>query len=296
MEFKHIPVMVEEVMDLLRCEPGRIYVDGTLGGGGHAEEILKRTGPDGLLIGMDWDKEAINEAEKRLKPYGSRARLFRESFIHLPEILKTMKIQTVDGILLDLGLSSIQLEKEERGFSFRGEGPLDMRMDERKAHTAAELLNGLPLAELESIIFEYGEERWAKRIAKAIVSEREQEPIQTTESLRRIIYRTIPKRFQSRRIDPATRTFQAIRIKVNEELENLKRILESGWKVLSKGGRICIISFHSLEDRMVKEGFRKLEREGMMQIATKKPFVPSEEEQEKNPRSRSAKLRCAERI
>jgi len=231
MEFKHIPVMVEEVMDLLRCEPGRIYVDGTLGGGGHAEEILKRTGPDGFLIGMDWDKEAINEAEKRLKPYGNRARLFRESFIHLPEILKTVKIETVDGILLDLGLSSIQLEKGERGFSFRGEGPLDMRMDERRERTAAELLNDLPLAELERVIFEYGEERWAKRIAKAIVSEREKEAIQTTERLRRIIYRTVPKRFQSRRVDPATRTFQAIRIKVNEELENLKRILESGWKV-----------------------------------------------------------------
>ncbi|MBM4305416.1 MAG: 16S rRNA (cytosine(1402)-N(4))-methyltransferase RsmH [Deltaproteobacteria bacterium] len=296
MEFKHIPVMVEEVMDLLRCEPGRTYVDGTLGGGGHGEEILKRTGPDGFLIGMDWDKEAIDEASKRLKPYGNRTRIFRENFIHLPEILKTMKIETVDGILLDLGLSSIQLERGERGFSFRGEGPLDMRMDERKDHTAADLLNALSPEELERILFEYGEERWAKRIAKAIVSEREQEPIQTTESLRRIIYRTIPKRFQSRRIDPATRTFQAIRIKVNEELENLKRVLESGWKVLSKGGRICIISFHSLEDRIVKEGFRRLEREGMMQIATKKPFVPSEEEQEKNPRSRSAKLRCAERI
>jgi 16S rRNA (cytosine1402-N4)-methyltransferase len=288
--------MVEEVMDLLRCEPGRTYVDCTLGGGGHAEEILMRTDPDGVVIGMEWDQKAIDEAEKRLKLYGSRARIFRENFIHLSEILKTVKIESVEGILLDLGLSSIQLEREERGFSFRGEGPLDMRMDERRDCTAADLVNGLPLVELERILFEYGEERWARRIARAIVSEREKNPIQTTVALSKIVYSAIPKRFQSRRIDPATRTFQALRIRVNEELENLKEMLESGWKVLRKEGRICIISFHSLEDRMVKEAFRKWEREGMMRILTKKPLTPSEEEQKKNPRARSAKLRCAERL
>ena len=296
MELKHIPVMVEEVMDLLRCEPGRTYVDCTLGGGGHAEEILMRTDPDGVVIGMEWDQKAIDEAGKRLKLYGSRARIFRENFIHLSEILKAVKIESVDGILLDLGLSSIQLEREERGFSFRGEGPLDMRMDERRDCTAADLANGLPLAELERILFEYGEERWARRIARAIVSEREKNPIQTTVALRKIVYSTIPKRFQSRRIDPATRTFQALRIRVNEELENLKEMLESGWKVLRKEGRICIISFHSLEDRMVKGAFRRLESEGMMRILTKRPLTPSEEEQKKNPRARSAKLRCAERL
>lgn len=293
---KHIPVMVEEVMDLLRCEPGRTYVDGTLGGGGHAEEILKRTDPDGVVIGMEWDQKAIDEAEKRLKPYGSRAKIFRENFIHLSEILKTVKIESVDGILLDLGLSSIQLEREERGFSFRGVGPLDMRMDERKDCTAADLVNGLPLAELERILFEYGEERWARRIARAIVSERGKKSIQTTVALSKIVYGAIPKRFQSRRIDPATRTFQALRIRVNEELENLREMLESGWKVLRKEGRMCIISFHSLEDRMVKEAFRRLERGGMMRILTKRPLTPSEEEQKKNPRARSAKLRCAERL
>jgi 16S rRNA (cytosine1402-N4)-methyltransferase len=245
---------------------------------------------------MDWDQEAIDEAEKRLKPYGSRARLFRENFIRLPEILKVMRIESVDGILLDLGLSSIQLEREERGFSFRGEGPLDMRMDKRRHRTAADLVNGLRLEELERILVEYGEERWARRIAKAIVSEREKGPIQTTLDLRRVVYRTIPKRFQSRRIDPATKTFQAFRIMVNEELENLKRMLDAGWKVLRKGGRICVISFHSLEDRMVKEGFQRLEREGMMRIVTKRPLTPSEEEQGVNQRSRSAKLRCAERL
>lgn len=296
MEFKHIPVMVEEVMDQLRCEPGRTYVDGTLGGGGHAEEILRQTEPDGVLIGMDWDQEAIELAEKRLKPYSSRLKIFRENFIHLPEVLKRVGIESVDGILLDLGLSSIQLEKGKRGFSFREEGPLDMRMDDRRPCRASDLVNGLPLEELEKILFEYGEQRWAKRIAKAIVSEREKEPLQTTTALKRIVYQAIPKRYQSRKTDPATKTFQALRIRVNEELDNLKKAMETGWSVLSKGGRICIISFHSLEDQIVKEGFRRLENEGRMRILTKRPLVPSQGEQKRNPRSRSAKLRCAERL
>ncbi len=288
--------MVEEVMDSLKCGPGRTYVDGTLGGGGHAEEILKRTGPDGMIIGIEWDRKAIEEAEKRLKPYGVRARIFRDNFAYLPEILKSAEIESVDGILLDLGLSSLQLDEEERGFSFRGEAPLDMRMDQREECTAADLVNDLPCAELERILFEYGEERWARRIAMAIVFEREKKPIRTTRDLSKIVYGAIPKRVQSRRIDPATRTFQALRIKVNKELENLKVILETGWAVLRKGGRICILSFHSLEDRMVKEAFRSLEREGIMRILTKKPFTPSEQEEKENPRARSAKLRCAERV
>ena len=285
--------MVEEVMTFLRCEAGRTYVDATLGGGGHASEILKRTAPDGVLIGMDWDEDALFEATRRLKPFGDRVRIFRENFIQVPDL---MRDESVDGILLDLGLSSIQLEKEGRGFSFRGDSPLDMRMDQRLDQTAADLINRLSLEELEYIISQYGEERWAKRIARAVVQEREREPIRTTEALRRVVYRAIPKRFHSRRIDPATRTFQALRIKVNEELENLKKILDVGWKILKRGGRICVISFHSLEDRMVKETFRKLEKEGEMRILTKKPVTPSEEEQKRNPRSRSAKLRCAERI
>jgi 16S rRNA (cytosine1402-N4)-methyltransferase len=290
---KHIPVLVEEVMTFLRCEAGRTYVDATLGGGGHASEILKRTAPDGVLIGMEWDEDALFEATRTLKPFGDRVRIFRENFIQLPDL---MKDESVDGILLDLGLSSIQLEKEGRGFSFRGDSPLDMRMDQRLDQTAADLVNRLSLEELEYIISHYGEERWAKRIARAIIQEREREPIRTTEALRRVVYRAIPKRFHSRRIDPATRTFQALRIKVNEELENLKKILDAGWKILKRGGRICIISFHSLEDRMVKETFRRLEKESEMRILTKKPVTPSEEEQKRNPRSRSAKLRCAERI
>jgi 16S rRNA (cytosine1402-N4)-methyltransferase len=291
--FGHIPVLVEEVMTFLRCEPGRTYVDATLGGGGHASEMLKRTAPDGVVIGMEWDEEALSEARNTLMPFGERVKIFRENFIHLPDFVGA---ESVDGILFDLGLSSIQVEKAERGFSFKGEGPLDMRMDQRMNHTAAFLVNGLSSEELEDILFHYGEERWAKRIARAIVQERERDPIRTTQTLRKIVHRAIPRRFHSRRIDPATRTFQAFRIRVNEELDNLGKILETGWKVLKRGGRICIISFHSLEDRMVKETFRRLEKQGEMHILTKKPVTPSEEEQRRNPRSRSAKLRCAERV
>jgi 16S rRNA (cytosine1402-N4)-methyltransferase len=293
MGLQHIPVMVEEVMDFLRCEPGGTYVDATLGGGGHASEMLRRSAPDGVVIGMEWDAEALSEAKNVLMPFGDRIQIFRENFIHLPDF---MKANSVDGILLDLGLSSIQIEKEKRGFSFKGEGPLDMRMDQRIDQTAANLINHLSSEELEYILLHYGEESWAKKIARGIVQEREREPIETTQALRKIIHRSIPRRFHSRRIDPATRTFQALRIKVNDELENLRKMLGTGWKVLKKGGRMCIISFHSLEDRMVKETFRTLAKEGAMRVLTKKPVRPSEEELRRNPRSRSAKLRCAERI
>ena len=304
MALQHIPVMVEEVMTCLRCEPHQTYVDATLGCGGHALEILKRTGPDGILIGVEWDEDAIAEARKVLAPFGERVKIFRENFVSLPGILKESKIESVDGILLDLGLSSLHLEKGERGFSLQKEGPLDMRMDSRIESTAADLVNQLPAKEIEKILFEYGEESWTKRIVQSIVHERERGPIQTTQELRKIVYRTIPRRFHSRRIDPATRTFQALRIKVNEELENLKGILETGWRLLTKGGRMCVISFHSLEDRLVKEAFRNLVKrgaEGLFQeetirILTKKPVSPSEEERRQNPRCRSAKLRCAERI
>jgi 16S rRNA (cytosine1402-N4)-methyltransferase len=293
MGLKHIPVMMEEVMTFLRCEPGNTYVDATLGGGGHASEILKRTAPDGVVIGIEWDEDAIFEAKKALMIFGERAKIFRENFIHLPNL---MEAESADGILLDLGLSSIQVEKKDRGFSFKGEGPLDMRMDERMDQTAADLINHLGLKELENILFHYGEERWARRIARAIAHEREREPIRTTQTLRRIVHQAIPRRFHSRKIDPATKTFQAFRIRVNNELENLREILETGWKILRRKGRICVISFHSLEDRMVKEALRKLEKEGKMRILTKKPVSPSKEERGRNPRSRSAKLRCAERI
>jgi len=293
---QHIPVLVEEVMNLLRCEAHKTYIDATLGGGGHALEVLKRTSPDGIIIGIDWDEEAIAEAKGVLVTFGDRTKIFRENFVRLPDLLEALNISEVDGILLDLGLSSLQLEKKERGFSLKGEGPLDMRMDRRIDRTAADLLNGLSFQELESTLREFGEERWAKRIAKAILQEREEKPIGTTQELRQIVHRAIPGRFHSRKIDPATRTFQAFRIRVNEELENLRRVLETGWTFLKKGGRICVISFHSLEDRMVKETFRRLDTDGVMRRITKKPIAPSEEEKQRNPRSRSAKLRCAERV
>jgi 16S rRNA (cytosine1402-N4)-methyltransferase len=303
MGFEHIPVLVEEVMTLLRCGPHQTYVDATLGGGGHALEILRRTEPDGIVIGIDWDEDAIAEAKKALMPFRERVKIFRDNFIHLPELLKTVTIEKVDGILLDLGLSSFLVEKKERGFSLKGDGPLDMRMDQRMDRTAADLVNHLSLQELEYTLSEYGEERWAKRIARAIVHERARNPIETTLTLKRVVHQAIPRRFHSRKIDPATRTFQAFRIRLNEELENLKEILDTGWMFLRKGGRMCVISFHSLEDRMVKETFRRLERGGegsgqggVLRVITKKPVTPSEEEKKKNPRSRSAKLRCAERV
>ncbi len=304
MEPRHIPVLVEEVISLLGCAPHRIYVDATLGGGGHALEILKRTEPDGKLIGIEWDEEAIAEARKVLGLFGERVRIFRENFAHLSRLLREIGTESVDGILLDLGLSSIQLEGQERGFSFRGESPLDMRMDQRTEETAADLVNTLPLKELEEIFWTYGEERWARRIAKAIGDERDRRRIETTQALSKIVYQAIPKRFQSRKLDPATRTFQALRVRVNHELENLKQVLEEGWPLLKGGGRMCVISFHSLEDRIVKQTFRRLERgepgglnqQKLMQILTPKPMTPSEKEERENPRSRSAKLRCAERV
>ena len=304
MGFGHIPVLVEEVMTLLRCEPGRTYVDATLGEGGHTLEILRRTAPSGTVIGLDWDEETIYEAKKTLIPFGERVKIFRENFIHLPELLGEMKVEQVDGILLDLGLSSFQLEKGERGFSFLKEGPMDMRMDQRLDQTATYLVNHLSADELKDILYKYGEERWAKRIARAIVRERERNSIETTQRLRAIAHHAIPRRYHPRKIDPATKTFQALRIKVNDELENLRKVLDTGWRLLRKGGRMCVISFHSLEDRMVKEAFRKLERGGdegpspgpVLRIVTKKPVTPSQEEQRRNPRSRSAKLRCAERV
>jgi 16S rRNA (cytosine1402-N4)-methyltransferase len=303
MEHSHTPVLVEEVLMLLDCRPGRTYVDATLGGGGHALEILKRSAPDGALVGLEWDEEALSAATERLAEFGDRVRIVRESYVRLPDVLNAIGIREVDGILLDLGVSSFQLDRRERGFSLRGEAALDMRMDQRLEVTAADLVNGMGERELERTLLDYGEERWARRIARAIVREREREPIRTTQTLRKIILGAIPSRFHSHRIDPATRTFQALRIRVNDELENLRQILETAWGSLRHGGRMCVISFHSLEDRIVKVRFRTLEKESLqesgsgpsVQILTKKPVTASEEERQRNPRSRSAKLRCAEK-
>ena len=304
MGLRHIPVLADEVVSLLRCGPHETFVDATLGGGGHALEILKHTEPDGKVIGIEWDEDALSVAREVLRPFGDRVNISRENFVHLSRVLEGLKIRTVDGILLDLGLSSIQLGKKERGFSLKEEGPLDMRMDQRSDWTAADLVNDLSQRELEDLIFVYGEEREARQIAKAIVAKRHREPIQTTSALRKIVWQATSRRSHSGRIDPATKTFQALRIRTNQELENLERILETGWQALREGGRICVISFHSLEDRIVKKTFRKLAsardvNQGpgvVLRIVTPKPIRPSGEERRRNPRSRSAKLRCAERV
>jgi len=304
MGLRHIPVLADEVVSLLRCGPHQTFVDATLGGGGHALEILKHTEPDGKVIGIEWDEDALSVAREVLRPFGDRVNISRENFVHLSRVLEGLKIRTVDGILLDLGLSSIQLGKKERGFSLKEEGPLDMRMDQRSDWTAADLVNDLSQRELEDLIFVYGEEREARQIAKAIVAKRHREPIQTTSALRKIVWQATSRRSHSGRIDPATKTFQALRIRTNQELENLERILETGWQALREGGRICVISFHSLEDRIVKKTFRKLASArdvndgpgAVLRIVTPKPIRPSGEERRRNPRSRSAKLRCAERV
>ena len=300
---RHIPVLVEEVISLFGCEPHQVYVDATLGGGGHALEILRRTAPDGILIGIDWDEAALCEARDALRPFENRTKIFRENFVNLPDILNSLKITRVDGMLFDVGLSSIQLEEGDRGFSLKSEGPLDMRMDQRADVSAADLVNRLSEADLAETLYRYGEERWSRRIAKAIVEERRRGSIETTQALRRVVCQAIPRRFHFRRIDPATKTFQALRIRVNGELENLRQVLENGWRFLREGGRLCVISFHSLEDRIVKETFRSLAKapeeagtSGALRIVTKRPIIPSEEEQNRNPRCRSAKLRCAERV
>jgi 16S rRNA (cytosine1402-N4)-methyltransferase len=290
-------------MEFLQLAPHRVYVDATVGAGGHAAEILRRTAPDGKVVGIDQDEEALSEARGALEAFGERARLVHGNFVRLPDILKSLGIEKVDGILFDLGVSSMQFDRPGRGFSFREDGPLDMRMDRSQGPTAADLLGTLSQRELEEILWTFGEERWSRRIARVLVAARERTPIETTDALKKIVYGAIPRRFQPRHLDPATRTFQALRIAVNRELERLSAALEAAWPLLNCGARLCVISFHSLEDRIVKETFRALsrkpsapdEKERVIETVTRKPVSPSDGEVDRNPRSRSAKLRCAER-
>ena len=291
----HQPVLVDEVVFYLNCEPGKIYVDGTVGGGGHACAILEKTSPDGFLLGIDWDKEAIAESNGRLSPYKGRYQLICDNFANMMQILKASPWKEVDGILLDLGVSFHHLNDPERGFSFLKDGPLDMRMDRRTGPTAAEIVNGLSQKELSEIIYKYGEEKWAKRIAKKIVETRKKTSIKTTLQLSKIVQEAIPRRYWPRKIHPATRTFQAIRIVVNREIENLENFLKEAIYLLKYRGRLVIISFHSLEDRLVKTYFRNWSREGLVKLLTKRPVVPSLEEVRKNPHARSAKLRAIEK-
>jgi len=295
MTYEHFPVLVEEVIEFLQPHPDGIYLDGTVGGAGHALKILERSSPTGRLIGIDRDKEAIEEARKRLKPYEGRTTIVHGNFSDLREILRELNIGKVDAILLDLGVSYQQLSDAERGFSFQLEGPLDMRMDRTGGEPASKLINALSQGELEGILRRYGEERWARRIAKAIVRHRQKTPIATTTQLRDIISSAVLK--PPRHIHPATKAFQAIRIAVNDELNNLRRIIREGIPLVKGRGRLCIISFHSLEDRIVKEAFRQYERSPeLITIITRKPISPSKREIAENPRARSAKLRVAERV
>ena len=290
-------MLVQEVVEYLRCGPGGLYLDCTVGAGGHTEAILDASEPDGRVIGFDRDKMAIELAGKRLRRFGSRAILLHEDFRRMNTLLDDQGMTQVDGILFDLGVSSLQLSAPERGFSFQVDGPLDMRMDRRTETTASHIVNQFREDELVEGIRLYGEERWARRIARAIVRERKINPIGSTRELVEIVRRAVPPPARYKSLHPATRTFQALRIMVNQELEGLSEILQSATMRLAAGGRLIVISFHSLEDRIVKHSFRNMDQDGSVpiRILTKKPLRPEAQEIAMNPRSRSAKLRVIER-
>jgi len=292
----HIPVMLNEVIDYLRPKPGQIFVDGTLGLGGHAKKILKLIGQDGRMIGIDRDQQALAKAQENLKNHIGQCHFVHENFCHMDKVLSSMNIDQVDGILLDLGVSSIQLDDPHRGFGYRQDGPLDMRMDQDNQVSAFSVINAYSENEIAEILKEFGQERWHRRIARRIVYERTKGPITTTKELSNIILRAMPRYAKREKIHPATRTFQAIRIVVNRELESVEEMLKKLPELLKTGGRIGVIAFHSLEDRIVKQSFRELSRAGKIDLIVKKPIRPGEEEIEGNPRARSARLRIAERI
>ncbi len=296
---EHLPALFSEVLEFLDCKPGQVYVDGTVGSGGHSRGILEKSSPTGKLIGLDWDEEALERARKNLSPFGGRVELLKANFKDLRSVLDSLSIRGVDGILLDLGVSTEQLESRERGFSFRWDGPLDMRMNQETPITAQDLLQNLSPEEIGTLLKEYGEERWAHRITKNIVRQRQRAPIRTTRELAALIEKSVPP--QHRRIHPATRTFQALRISVNEELNNLKVFLSQCPDLLNSGGRLGIISYHSLEDRIVKNYFQQWipkggEKGRGFRVLTRKPVVPSPGEVAQNPRARSAKMRVVEKL
>lgn len=310
MEFHHISVLLNECIDNLNIRPDGIYVDGTMGGGGHSLEIAKRL-TTGRLICIDQDPNAHEAAGKRLAEYKDRITFVRDNFGNIANILDSLGIEKIDGMLLDIGVSSHQLDEAERGFSYQQDAPLDMRMNPDRPFSAYDVVNGYDEDELDRVIFTYGEERWARRIAQFIVKERENKPIETTGELVDIIKKAVPKGARKDGPHPAKRTFQAIRIEVNGELEVLQRAIDDVAARLAVGGRLCIITFHSLEDRIVKEAFRKQEnpcicppqfpvcvcgKKPLGRVITRKPILPSKEELEENPRSRSAKLRVLEGV
>ena len=310
MEFHHISVLLNECIDNLNIRPDGIYVDGTMGGGGHSLEIAKRL-TTGRLICIDQDPNAHEAAGKRLAEYKDRITFVRDNFGNIANILDSLGKEKIDGMLLDIGVSSHQLDEAERGFSYQQDAPLDMRMNPDRPFSAYDVVNGYDEDELDRVIFTYGEERWARRIAQFIVKEREAKPIETTGELVDIIKKAVPKGARKDGPHPAKRTFQAIRIEVNGELEVLQRAIDDVAARLAVGGRLCIITFHSLEDRIVKEAFRKQEnpcicppqfpvcvcgKKPLGRVITRKPILPSKEELEENPRSRSAKLRVLEGV
>ncbi len=310
MVFKHKSVLLEETVDGLNIKPDGIYVDGTLGGGGHAYEVCKHLSNKGRFIGIDQDEAAIEAASARLSDFGERVTIVRSNYCDMKLQLQNLGIDKVDGIVLDLGVSSYQLDTAERGFSYRVDAPLDMRMDRRQTMTAKDIVNGYSEMDLFRIIRDYGEDKFAKNIAKHIVMEREKGPIETTGQLIEVIKRAIPMKFQKTTGHPAKRTFQAIRIELNRELEVLRDSLDDMIDMLNENGRICIITFHSLEDRIVKGIFKKNENPctcpshfpvcvcgnvSKGKVITRKPILPGEEELEENSRSKSAKLRIFER-
>ncbi len=294
----HIPVMSEYVLFWLIQKSWKTYLDCTVGYSGHAEKILEASSPQSRLIGLDRDAEAISASQKKLARFGDRVLLLHGHFMDLKRHLTVNGVGQVDGILFDLGVSSPQLEEAGRGFSFQEDGPLDMRMDQSMSGTAADLVNGWSEAQLADAIFQFGEERFSRRIARAIVRARARHPLTTTKELVSVIEGTVPANYRRGRLHCATRTFQAIRIAVNQELVCLEPALRDAVDVLSPGGRLCVISFHSLEDRIVKHTFRSLsgKEDSALMILTKKPQVPAREESDRNPRSRSAKLRVAQRV
>ena len=312
MEFKHYSVLLNETIENLNIKPDGIYVDGTLGGGGHAYQVASRLSEKGRLIGIDQDADAIAAAGERLKEFGDKITIIRSNYANMKEELHRIGVENVDGIVLDLGVSSFQLDTPERGFTYRDENaPLDMRMDDRQSLTAKDIVNGYSEMDLYRIIRDYGEDKFAKNIAKHIVQERAKKPIETTGELTEIIRASIPMKVQVTGGHPAKRTFQAIRIELNKELEVLQNNLDDMIDLLNPGGRICIITFHSLEDRIVKTNFKRNEnpctcpsdfpvcvcgKKSKGKVVTRKPILPSEEELEVNSRSKSAKLRVFERV
>ena len=309
----HKSVLLEESIKALNLKKGDVVVDATLGGGGHSHEILKKIGSEGMLIAIDQDNEAIEKFKAQSKKLKAKGRIFlvNDNFANLDSILKELKIEKVDAILADFGISSDQLEKTERGFSFQKDAPLDMRMNQNEGMTAADVVNSYSEKELANIFFEYGDEKYARLIAKGIVSQRKSKPIETTKELAVLIEKSIPKRYGSQKINPATKVFQALRIEVNKELESIREFIPKAIEVLDKKGRLSVITFHSGEDRIVKEIARenargcicppnfpvcRCGRFPIVKIVNSKPIVPGAKEIGDNPRSRSAKLRVVEKI